>query len=62
MGGSGGGGFRLGVVARSTLLRYVSQGRCLRSLTIERSQQGVGSLLRALLVGRLRLRCARSQS
>ncbi|SOZ08556.1 protein of unknown function (plasmid) [Cupriavidus taiwanensis] len=48
--------------ARSALLRNVSRGRCLRSLTFERSQQGVGSLLPALLVGRLRLRCARSLS
>ncbi|SPA42164.1 protein of unknown function [Cupriavidus taiwanensis] len=40
----------------------MSQGQRLRSPTFERSQQGVGNLLRALLVGRLRLRCARSQS
>ncbi|SPA34621.1 hypothetical protein CBM2637_B70074 [Cupriavidus taiwanensis] len=37
-GGSRGGAFRLGVGARSALLRYVSQGRCLRSPTIGRSQ------------------------
>ncbi|SPD67063.1 protein of unknown function (plasmid) [Cupriavidus taiwanensis] len=40
----------------------MSQGRCLRLPTFERSQQGVGSLLLALSVGRLRLRCARSLS
>ncbi|SPA42063.1 protein of unknown function [Cupriavidus taiwanensis] len=38
VGGSGGGDFRLGVGARSALLRYVSQWRCLRSPTIGQSQ------------------------